>query len=139
MNKELTLVNPQNSFENLFIAMTRKSSKKRGGQSLSQSNPGTSKPKPQAQKIEASTEAQRCPYHHPILHLEPSPVRGYGQSPMQRFITQPSSQSSSLFLRPDTGKLSTSKVCLCGANNAMEKEMSKNNIHLEGAYGTKRT
>ncbi|PMD20103.1 hypothetical protein NA56DRAFT_749987 [Hyaloscypha hepaticicola] len=117
--------------------MTRKSSNKKGGHSLSQSHHETSKPKPQAQKVESSTEAPRCPYHHSILRLEPSTISRYGLPPMKRFITESSSETSSLFLRPDTGKPSTSKECLCGANNAAEKQSSKENAYSEGAYGTK--
>jgi len=117
--------------------MTRKLSNKKGGHSRSHSHHGTSKPKPQAQKIESSTEAQICPYHHSILHLEPFPANEYGLSPMRRFITEPSSEQSSLFLRPDTGKLSTSKDCLCGTNKTAEMQGSEGNGKSEGAYGAK--
>ncbi|KAE9370228.1 hypothetical protein N431DRAFT_509293 [Stipitochalara longipes BDJ] len=117
--------------------MTRKSSNNTGGHYLSQSHHGTRKPKSQAQKIESSTEAQRCPYHHPVLLLEPSAVSGCGLPPMRRFITEPSSETSSLFLRPDTGKPSTSKECLCRANSTTQKQKLEENNNSEGAYGTK--
>ncbi|KAN0089872.1 hypothetical protein V8E51_018451 [Hyaloscypha variabilis] len=117
--------------------MTRKSSNKSGGHSVSKSHHATKTPKPQAQKTETPTNAQRCPYHHPILQLKPSAVSGYGLPPMRRYLTEPSSESSSMFLRPDTGKPSTSKGCLCGANNATEKLTSEEEAYLDGAYGAK--
>ena len=38
-----------------------------------------------------------------------------GFKPMDRFMTESAAEQASLFVRPDTGRLSTSKDCCCKA------------------------
>lgn len=61
----------------------------------------------------SSTNTPRCPYHDPILNLKTRNDSGYGQSPMERLLTDDPSQQSALIWRSDTDKLSTWKGCIC--------------------------
>src|SRR6266487_3591003 len=117
--------------------MPHKSSNEKGGPSRPLNPHGVSETKQPEHGIQSSTEAQRCPYHRSILHLEPPTVSRYELSPMGRFLAESPSEQSSLFLRPDTGKLSTSKECLCDTENTTERQMSGGNGKSESVYRTK--
>ncbi|KAF2475823.1 uncharacterized protein BDR25DRAFT_193907, partial [Lindgomyces ingoldianus] len=53
-----------------------------------------------------------CPYHTQVLTLGPN---GYKKdlSPMDRFLAEGPAEQSALFIRSDTGELSTNKRCTC--------------------------
>jgi hypothetical protein len=59
--------------------------------------------------------ASDCPFHEPLLRLA-STREDFGRdmAPLDRFMAAGASEQASLFRRPDNGKLSTSKGCLCG-------------------------
>ena len=62
-------------------------------------------------------EGQACPYHGSILRSEvPKEPAEACASPMERFEAESLSDQPALFVRPDTGDLSTSKDCTCGAS-----------------------
>src|SRR5882757_4832017 len=118
--------------------MTRKSSNKKGGHPRSPNHHGETRTKQPDQSLQRTTEVQTCPYHNSILNLEYTPMSGYGQSPMERFITESPSEQSSLFRRPDTGKLSTWKECLCGNSSTAGKQESAGKGNPEASsHGTK--
>jgi hypothetical protein len=125
--------------DGLAFAMTRKSSNKKGGHPLLPSHHGGNKIKQPEQNLQRAKEAHLCPYHYPILHLEHTPTSGYGQSPMDRFLTESPSEQSSLFRRPDTGKLTTWKECLCGNSRTTSNQTSGNKSTSEAAHGTNRS
>lgn len=53
-----------------------------------------------------------CPYHGPILAMMQN-VGGKNLSPMERFLGEGASEQSAMFTRPDNGKLSIERGCLC--------------------------
>ncbi|MCJ1264031.1 hypothetical protein MMC22_003902 [Lobaria immixta] len=58
----------------------------------------------------------QCPYHGPILRMTSSHhSKGQGLDPMSRFLAEGPSDQHALFIRPDTGALSTSRGCTCRA------------------------
>lgn len=55
-----------------------------------------------------------CPYHSrgvQVLGAKANQRRGLG--PMDRFMAEGPSEQYAVFLRPDTGKLSISRDCIC--------------------------
>ena len=77
--------------------------------------------------VQTTRQAQHppCPFHGPILQVFPTPYRqGQGLDPMARFLGEGPSQQHAMFVRPDTGKLSTSRGCTC-RHVALESEPRK--------------
>ncbi|ERF72009.1 hypothetical protein EPUS_09390 [Endocarpon pusillum Z07020] len=62
-----------------------------------------------------STQGPSCPYHAPILRMDQAqdPQR---QGPLRRFLNEGVGEQAALFIRPDNGKLSTSRHCTCAAS-----------------------
>lgn len=59
-------------------------------------------------------DAHRCPYHGPLLQLQPEDKgAGKSASPMERFLTKTPGSEAAVFLRWDSGQLSTRKGCVC--------------------------
>jgi hypothetical protein len=60
-------------------------------------------------------EFPTCPYHWAVVDM----VRDghhHDTSPMRRFLGEAAYEQSSLFIRNDTGKLSTGRYCTCLAS-----------------------
>jgi hypothetical protein len=68
-----------------------------------------------SQTSTTTTASQACPYHSRV------PMNTGGQpkglSPMDRFLAEGPTEQSALFIRSDTGELSTNKGCTCGNQN----------------------
>lgn len=54
-----------------------------------------------------------CPFHGPILQMSAHHSQGQGLDPMSRFLAEGPSEQHALFIRADTGALSTSRGCTC--------------------------
>ncbi|MCJ1262342.1 hypothetical protein MMC22_002212 [Lobaria immixta] len=71
---------------------------------------------PPSASVRTSSRVQYppCPFHGPILHT-PSAHRSQGQGldPLSRFLAEGPSEQHALFIRADTGALSTSRGCTC--------------------------
>jgi hypothetical protein len=70
----------------------------------------------------SSTDGHSCPYHSPILTMNPA-YNSTDVSPMERFLGEGPGDQSSILVRHDTGELSLSKGCTCPVpqNFAVEK------------------
>lgn len=61
-------------------------------------------------------QCRPCPFHGPILDMSSAHrSQGQGLDPMGRFLTEGPSEQHALFIRADTGALSTSRGCTCRA------------------------
>ena len=56
-----------------------------------------------------------CPSHGLFYHGSPDPRLQLGPSPMERYLEEGSAAQHALFVRADTGKLSTLRDCTCRA------------------------
>lgn len=62
--------------------------------------------------LSATTINQACPYHAQLLVMGGN-AHLNGLHPMDRFLAEGPSEQSALFIRADTGRLSTNKGCIC--------------------------
>ncbi|MCJ1375962.1 hypothetical protein MMC20_007200 [Loxospora ochrophaea] len=62
-------------------------------------------------------QSATCPYHGAAVAQTAYAYdqQARGLSPMDRFLAEDPSQQSAMFVRPDTGRPSTSRVCTCYA------------------------
>lgn len=84
------------------------------GQSLNSARSGqgplSSTPAPKS----SQGQHPSCSYHGPYLQLLPGHhSQGHGLAPMGRLLAEGPSDQHALFIRADTGKLSTSRECTC--------------------------
>ena len=57
-----------------------------------------------------------CPYHGPIVGMTYTHQHsGQGLNPMNRFLAEGPGEQNALFIRADTGEVSTSRGCTCSA------------------------
>lgn len=65
-----------------------------------------------------ATHPAPCPYHNPILQLQPASHTTYAstksQNPLDRFLAEGSGEQSALYNRSDNGQTSLARGCTCG-------------------------
>ncbi|MCJ1415979.1 hypothetical protein MMC32_002314 [Xylographa parallela] len=55
-----------------------------------------------------------CGYHNTVTNMQHgNHVRGYGLSPMNRYLNEGPSEQHAAFIRPDNGNFSLSRGCTC--------------------------
>ncbi|KAH8702801.1 hypothetical protein GQ44DRAFT_664553 [Phaeosphaeriaceae sp. PMI808] len=60
-----------------------------------------------------------CSYHASIISTTPN-TQAKGINPMDRFLAEGPAEQSALFVRPDNGKLSTSRMCTCKKTDGLK-------------------
>ncbi|KAL1634903.1 hypothetical protein SLS56_001984 [Neofusicoccum ribis] len=68
----------------------------------------------------ATSQPTPCPYHNPILQLQPhaGTIYGYGQGQtgLDRFMAEGPGEQYALFNRGDNGQTSLARGCTCAGN-----------------------
>ena len=75
---------------------------------------------------ELKTDYLLCPSHGLLFHASPDARLQMGPSPMDRYLMEGPASQHALFVRPDTGKLSTMRACTCRARiEAEHRQMAR--------------